>query len=333
MKPRLLVAFCVALAACGGSGSNPTSPETPRVLQGQTVSAIDGGALGAVDIQIGDRPATHTDPDGNFQVNVDGSGLFPTKVTGNPVVERHTIITGPAAERMKVALIPATFDLDAFNEMFRGANNRLQRWTTPPSLVVIGTVLKFSVSNTDHYMASSERLTDTEVTGLVSDLKDGLALLTGGTYAAFASVDVEHPGSGETVNVERQGKIVVGRYKGISTDGQTIGYGTWAEESDGTIVGGTMWLDRDFDRDDPRRRLVRLHELGHALGYNHVTIRASIMNPAIGPEPTDFDRDGSKIAFQRPVGNRAPDTDLAGASGGGTAAITEGTVRWSSPIR
>ena len=31
------------------------------------------------------------------------------------------------------------------------------------------------------------------------------------------------------------------------------------------------------------------------------------MNPAIGPEPTDFDRAGAIVAFQRTPGNRSPD--------------------------
>lgn len=334
MKPTLAVVLCIAAAACGGSRSNPTAPETPRLFQGQTVSAIDGSAVGEVDIQLGDHPAMRSDTSGNFQIDVGGPGLYPTAVTGSPIVERHTNITGPTADRMKLALIPATFDLDAFNEMFRGSNNRLQRWSTQPSLVVVATVMKFSASNTDRYEASTDRLTDSEVTALVSNLKEGLALLTAGTYSAFASVDIEHPASREMVNVRRVRKIVVGRYLGIHADAQTIGYGTWAEQPDGTVVGGTMWLDRDFDRDDPRRRLLRIHELGHALGYNHVTSRTSIMNPAIGAEPTTFDRDGSSIAFQRPVGNTSPDTDPAGSAGGGrTSEVSEGTVRWSPPIR
>jgi hypothetical protein len=337
MKRAFAVAMCLAAAACGGSSkSNPTAPETPRVLQGRAVSAIDGSALGAVDIQVGDRPATQTDPNGNFQVDVDGPGLFPTTVKGSPIVERHTSITGPSGDRTRLALIPATFDLDAFNEMFRGSDShsRLQRWTTAPALVVVASAMKFNDANTDRYEASTDRLTDSEVSALVSHLKEGLTLLTAGTYSSFASVEIEHPASREMVNVQRVGKIVVGRYLGVQSDQQTIGYGTWAEQPDGTVVGGTMWLDRDFDRDDARRRLLRFHELGHALGYNHVTVRPSVMNPAIGPEPTAFDRDGSSIAFQRPVGNTSPDTDPAGSSSTGrTSAVSEGSVRWSKPIR
>jgi hypothetical protein len=92
-----------------------------------------------------------------------------------------------------------------------------------------------------------------------------------------------------------------------------------------------MWLDRDFDKGDARRWLLRTHELGHALGYNHVTVRTSIMNPAIGPEPTDFDRAGAVIAFQRPVGNVSPDTDPSSTPR--TFSITEGGARWHAPIQ
>ena len=182
-----------------------------------------------------------------------------------------------------------------------------------------------------HFPATADQLTDDEVTSMTAHLTEGLGLLTAGTFTSFASVSVERPQSGEQVSVRRPGTIVVGRYTGITTLANTIGYGNWAEQPDGTIVGGTMWLDRDFDRDDSRRRLLRIHELGHALGYNHVTVRTSIMNPAIGPEPTDFDRAGASIAFQRPVGNVAPDTDPA--TGRRTFSVTDGGLRWSTPVR
>ena len=88
---------------------------------------------------------------------------------------------------------------------------------------------------------------------------------------------------------------MVGRYKGIQGLLNTIGFGRWANGVDGEIAGGAIYLDRDFDKSSEQRRLLRTHELGHALGYEHVTARISIMNPAIGPEPTSFDRDGATL--------------------------------------
>ena len=70
-----------------------------------------------------------------------------------------------------------------------------------------------------------------------------------------------------------------------------------------------MYLDRNFDKDDNRRRLLRIHELGHALGYQHVTGRDSVMNASARIEPNAFDRDSSKLAFLRPPQNRSPDID------------------------
>jgi hypothetical protein len=172
-------------------------------------------------------------------------------------------------------------------------------------------------------------MTEEEVALLVAQMTEGLALLTADTYASFESVEIERPGAGDRVNVTRNGKIVVGRYTGIVSLANTIGYGRWSTLSDGTVVGGAMFLDRDFDKNDSRRRLLRIHELGHALGYQHVKSRTSIMNPAIGPEPTDFDRAGATVAFQRTPGNRSPDVDPAG--GTHLSSVTQGGGRWSEP--
>ena len=330
MKRGFAVSIGLALAACGGSGANPAAPDAPRVLQGQTVSAIDGSGTGVVNVQVGTHFTIQTDSNGNFQVDVGGSGTFPTAVSGAPVVERHTTIAGPTNDRTRITLIPTSFDLQAFDEMFRTSNSRLQRWTSRPSLVVVASVMKYVNSNADQFEATAEQLSDDELAALLANLTEGLTLLTAGTYTSFAGTDIERPDSGALVNVHRAGKIVIGRYIGISTLAHTIGYGSWAEQPDGTVVGGSIWLDRDFDKGDPRRRLLRMHELGHALGYTHVTVRTSLMNPAIGPEPTDFDRAGAVIAFQRPVGNTSPDTDPAGVR---TFSVADGGARWSAPIR
>jgi hypothetical protein len=322
------VVACLPLVACGG-GSSPTEPggSSSSVLQGQTVNAIDGAASPNLSVQVGHRWAVISDSSGFFQVEVD-PGTYRTIVRGNAIVERDTRLTGPTSNRLRLSLIPASFDLNAFNEMFRGSNARLQRWTSRPALVVLASIMEYESGPNDQYAASGEQLSDDEVSQMLSHLNEGLALLTGNTYTSFSSVEIERSSAGTRVSPLRNGKIVVGRYKGIEDKGNTIGYGQWSEMQDGTIVGGAMFLDRNFDRDDGRRRLLRIHELGHALGYQHVESRTSIMNPAIGPEPTDFDRAGALITFQRPVGNKDPDVDPG--AGGGVLGVTTGAgARWS----
>ena len=106
------------------------------------------------------------------------------------------------------------------------------------------------------------------------------------------------------------GQITVGRFAGLTAATGFWGYSRWLIAGDGSIYGGTIMLDRDFDRSGSGfRRSLRAHELGHALGYNHVTVVTSVMNSNARTEPNDFDRTASRIAFQRSPGNRAPDSD------------------------
>jgi hypothetical protein len=165
---------------------------------------------------------------------------------------------------------------------------------------------------------------------MVAHLTEGLGVLTGGAYTSFASVTIERPSAGARLRVLREGEIVVARYLRLQALGNTIGYGLWSEQANGSVNGGSMFLDHDYDRDDGRRRLLRIHELGHALGYLHVTARPSILNPVIGSDITTFDRQAPVIAFDRPPGNRSPDTDPSFSSGVAVAAT--GGSRWSAPI-
>src|SRR6266850_2109527 len=102
-------------------------------------------------------------------------------------------------------LIPASFDLAAFNEMFRGSHERLQRWITAPSLVVLTTVMKYESSDASTAEATSERIPSPEVDAMVRDLTDALATLTGGTYTAFAQVTRESTPVGSRASLTRSG--------------------------------------------------------------------------------------------------------------------------------
>ena len=76
------------------------------MLQGQTVSAIDGSAAPNLTVRVGTRELVTTDGSGFFQVDVGSPGAFATLVRGGGVVERETTVNGPAS--MKRGADPST---------------------------------------------------------------------------------------------------------------------------------------------------------------------------------------------------------------------------------
>ena len=114
-----------------------------------------------------------------------------------------------------------------------------------------------------------------------------LAELTGGTFDRFADQSIETAAEGESVSVARTGVIVVAQYQGLSESTTFWGYTRWAWNERGETRAATMMLDRTFETSgSPYRHALRTHELGHALGYQHVDARESVMNSS-GRVPID----------------------------------------------
>ena len=124
----LAVLLLPAAAGCSKSPTEPSDTPNPGVLQGQTVIATDGSPAPNLTIRVGERQFT-SDGNGAFQIDLGGSGSFRAVVRGSAVVERETRVSASGSGPMLLSLIPSSFDMVAFDEMFRGLNSRLQRWT------------------------------------------------------------------------------------------------------------------------------------------------------------------------------------------------------------
>jgi hypothetical protein len=205
----------------------------------------------------------------------------------------------PSVSRSPVAMDALTDEnvSESVKEMLVAANGRRQHWTGVPELVVLTSVMEYQPGRRTDYVATAVSLSPDEVTELAADLTAALAVLTDNQYTTFATVTYERVSAGAETRIARPGQIVVGRYKGVRGMVNEIGIGGRTSRADGTITSGAILLDSDYDREDSRRRLLRTHELGHALGYNHVQSRVSIMNPKIGSDITQTDRAAASIAF------------------------------------
>jgi hypothetical protein len=227
-------------------------------------------------------------------------------LTATPSASGHDHPTmAPSVSRSPApsSIVVEGVDQKALAEILRGRSGRMVHWSRPPKLVVLTSVMQYRLGPGTEYSATSETLADEEADSLIADLTEALSVLTGGAFTRFAEVDREGVSPGSMASVIRKGQIVVGRYRGIQDAAHTIGLGGRVSAHDDTISSAAVFLDSDYDRTNSLRRLLRTHELGHALGYNHVESHRSIMNPRIGPEPTELDRRAARIAFAGVLGS------------------------------
>jgi hypothetical protein len=187
----------------------------------------------------------------------------------------------------------------ALHELLEGSKGRRETWKTSPVLVIVTSVMDYASGDLmDGYSATDERLTDSERIALETDLTRALGELTGGQLTAFSEIRVESASAGQIVKVLRPGQIVTGRFRGVQEKTGSVGFGSRMTRGS-QITAAAVMIDRDADRNQKQQSVIRTHELGHALGYNHVESRPSIMNPRAGGGLTAFDREAFKAEYLR----------------------------------
>lgn len=300
----------------------------PFVTKGRVVDILTQEGLADVGVAGEGITSVPSDATGAFRLSVPVRLTEPRLLifSGPGVVERRTHARVPG-EDLLVSLISRTFDLAGFDEMFRGP--LLRRWVSAPRLVVERRLLQFVDVNASDAVALEAEMSEAETDSLVGDLTWALPQLTGSEFDAFADVTRRSSAEASRVTLLSGGVITVTRVEGLTAATGFWGYGRWQQMPDGTVTGGAIILDGAFEASgSPYRRSLRAHELGHALGYQHVTTRVSAMNASAREEPNGFDRGASRIAFLRQPGSRSPDIDPDMLTLNRT-----GPRVWSPPIR
>lgn len=318
MSARLIsAALMLGLVACSGS-KGPTTPPPPVpntvTSPARITDAITGAALSGVTASGADIGGSASSLSGVMTVGAThaSASARPVTFSRDGYVSRTVAMKIPGSE-VAVTLIPASFNLTAFDEMVRVT--KLQRWTSAPPLRVQTRTLQFTGVNQAEGVAIDDAMSGDERVTLEEDLTWALPQLTGNAFTVFAGITRETLAVDDRMQVLNTGMITVARYAGLTAATGFWGYSRWQFRTDGTVIGGTVMLDRDFDRSGhSARRSLRAHELGHALGYTHVTVLQSVMNTSAITEPNTFDKQATLIAFLRPPGNVRPDADPSEAS-------------------
>jgi hypothetical protein len=300
----------------------------PFQAHGRVFDAATSQALAGITMSGGAMSAGPSAGNGMFIAYADNDSADPRSVVlnGAGAIQRQTTVRIPGPD-FALSLIASTFDLPAFDQMAR--TPMLCRWTQPPPLIVQRRTLQFTTSDAFTGTATDDAMTDAEAASIEADLQSALAPMTGGAFGTFDGVQERTATPGDMVGLLNTGSITVVRMAGLAAASGFLGFGRFQIQSDGTVIGGMLMLDRDFDRSGGASvRTLRAHELGHGLGYNHVTTRTSVMSPDARTWPTSWDIDAFRIAFARMPGNRSPDID---ASAGQSAVA--GAATWSRPVK
>jgi hypothetical protein len=321
------------IIACGGSPARPSpTPEIPtfhQVLAGRVADVLHDTAVAGAAIHVERFGDGASGSDGRFNMECECPNETVRLTVDAPnFVERVTSVVTPGAS-IDVTLMPAAFNSQAFDEMFRGfAAGVLTRWVDPPGLVIERSLL----DEWDDSMATEAQLTDAEIGAAVSQMSAMLSELSGGVFQTFRSIEVVSTLPDMPLELKRSGAITMVHYTtpGVDSDGSRFcGRGGPSYNSTFIVSSGTIWLDRRWADCNPT---TAGHELGHALGYNHVTSARSIMNAPSAPMLTDFDHEAALVAFRRTPGNRAPDADPVGAVINPLSGPAHGTLISPSPI-
>ena len=306
------------VSACGPTpdGPSPIPGPNPRPVFQTTVRVVSALSeqvgLPQVALTVANGVQQQTDDAGLSVIRAESPATVPLRLLHPAFLERETAVRIPDDRTIDLSLIPSTHDLIAFEE-FSPRTAGLRRWTRNPRLLVLTHAVDFSRATLGflEYPVIDRPISRAQLDCLAAGVGDALREMSGG-HLSWDSVDFGEvePGTTFRTDATPEGTIVVLPSVSLGAGGRGIGY---VGSEPFVLSRGAVWMSADFMNYCLISVLYR-HELGHALGYQHVTRTVSIMSTGLPAGLTDFDRDSIAILFQRRPGNFYPDRDPSGVS-------------------
>jgi hypothetical protein len=300
-------------AACGGgssssASSSPTGPSTAGnkwSISGSVVDTVSHESVSGASVKPAwNLAAVSTGAAGDYLLGSTGNPPpSPNKLTvsADGFVTREQWVAVQAMQRTDVTLDlirnAAPFSMDFYKQLARGSYDQdgapyaLLRWTQTP---------KFYLKTTDQL----NRAVASDVIGVIRDaVTRAVPLWSGGQYSAIietgSDVRAATPGWVNILITTDPGERVTCGQSYIGRDPGEINLNINPVCSCGSIkIPGH----------------VVVHEVGHAMGFFHVSDNKSVMYPRapgncpVGELSAD-ERYHAAIAYQRPRGNVDPDND------------------------
>ena len=307
----------VFLAACGGGSSAakaptapsaPTPPAPPPVVgwsvAGVLVDTVGKQPVGGAQLAPSwDLAAVATGADGAFSLGATANPPttpYRLTVSGSNLVSRELWVGWQPGVRSGITLDvirdAAPFSMSFYRQLVRGTYDAegapwpVLRWTGSP---------KFYVKTTDQ----NGRAIETEVLAALGNVLPGaVAAYSSGTLSVAA---IE---TGPDERPEAKGWINISFRRSTSSEQ----YCGWA--SVGADPGSITFTDRCACGSNKVAGSLVYHEVGHALGFFHVSDESSVMYPYDdGRCPpavlSASEKHHVAIAYSRPRGNEDPDRD------------------------